>query len=228
MNKSKWLLVLFLIAPFIVLYIADLDKYLTLEYFKSQQAAIMAYYHAHPWRTILWYSLVYMLTAVLSLPGALYTTVYAGAIFGVFKGTIIVAIAASVGATLTFLAARYWLRDLIQKRFADHLQPVNEGIERDGVFYLFGLRLLPIGPFFVINLLLGLTPIGIAEYIVVGFFGMLPGTFVYVNAGTRIAELETLSGIFTPKMIVSFVLLGVFPLLVKKFVEGFLVVSKEN
>jgi len=164
--------------------------------------------------------LIYVVMAALSLPGAAVMTVASGALFGVVWGTIIVSFASSIGATFAFLVSRYLLHDTVQGRFGDRLKAINEGVQKDGAFYLFTLRLVPIFPFFLINLLMGLTPIRAATFYWVSQVGMLAGTFVYVNAGTQLAKLDSLSGILSPVLLLSFALLGVFPLLAKKVLSG--------
>lgn len=160
--------------------------------------------------------LFYVAVAALSLPGATIMTLAAGALFGMLWGSIIVSFASTIGATLAFLASRYLLKDTVQKRYCDRLQSINEGIEKEGAFYLFTLRLIPVFPFFLINLLLGLTPIRAVTFYWVSQVGMLAGTLVYVNAGTRIAQLDSLSGILSLPMLLSFTLLGLFPLIAKQ------------
>jgi pyruvate/2-oxoglutarate dehydrogenase complex dihydrolipoamide dehydrogenase (E3) component/uncharacterized membrane protein YdjX (TVP38/TMEM64 family) len=161
---------------------------------------------------------VYVVVTGLSLPGAAIMTLAGGAIFGLLWGTLIVSFASSIGATIAFLASRFIFRDTVQRRFADGLRAVNAGVEKDGPFYLFALRLVPIFPFFVINLVMGLTPMKTRTFYWVSQLGMLAGTIVYVNAGTQIAQIETLSGILSPGLLGSFVLLGLFPLLAKRIV----------
>jgi pyruvate/2-oxoglutarate dehydrogenase complex dihydrolipoamide dehydrogenase (E3) component/uncharacterized membrane protein YdjX (TVP38/TMEM64 family) len=209
--------ILLLVAAF---FAFDLGRYLDLEYFKAQRAAIEAFYAAHPWLAAGLFFAIYVTVTGLSLPGAAIMTLAAGAIFGLLWGTVIVSFASTVGATLAFLVSRYLLRDLVQRRFGQSLRAVNRGIERDGAFYLFTLRLVPVFPFFVINLVMGLTPIRTSVFYEVSQVGMLAGTLVYVNAGTQIGQLESLSGILSPGLIASFSLLGVFPLVSKKLVES--------
>jgi pyruvate/2-oxoglutarate dehydrogenase complex dihydrolipoamide dehydrogenase (E3) component/uncharacterized membrane protein YdjX (TVP38/TMEM64 family) len=160
-----------------------------------------------------------VLVTALSLPGAVIMTLAAGALFGLGSGTLLVSFASSIGATLAFLASRYLLRDAIQTRFGDRLKAVNEGMAKDGVLYLFTLRLVPLFPFFLVNLLMGLTPIRTLSYYWISQLGMLAGTLVYVNAGTELAKINSLSGIVSPGLLWSFVLLGIFPLLAKAFLN---------
>jgi pyruvate/2-oxoglutarate dehydrogenase complex dihydrolipoamide dehydrogenase (E3) component/uncharacterized membrane protein YdjX (TVP38/TMEM64 family) len=206
-----------LVAAFFVL---DLGRYFSLEYFKSQQEAISTYFSAHPWQTAGIFFAVYVMVTSLSLPGAAIMTLVAGAIFGLLWGTVIVSFASSIGATLAFLTSRFLLRDWVQNKFGDKLRAINEGIAKDGPFYLFTLRLVPIFPFFVINLVMGLTPIATRSFYWVSQLGMLLGTIVYVNAGTQIARIDSLKGILSPGLLVSFALLGIFPIVAKKIVSA--------
>ena len=209
-----------IVVGLIVAFFAfDLGRYFSLEYLKAQQANIMAYYEAHRWRTVLIYFLIYVAVTGLSLPGAAVMTLFGGAMFGLLWGTIIVSFASSLGATLAFLVARFLLRDWVQERFGDRLQAVNDGIKKDGAFYLFTLRLVVAIPFFVINLVMALTPIRTATFYVVSQAGMLAGTVVYVNAGTQLGKIEALGDILSPGLIISFALVGLFPLIAKKVVR---------
>ena len=197
----------------------DLGQYFSLEYFKSQRAAIDAYHQANPARAMLLYVAVYVAVTALSLPGAAVMTLAGGAIFGLAWGTLLVSFASTIGATLAFLASRFLLRDWVQNRFGGRLKTINRGVKKDGALYLFTLRLAPVFPFFVINLVMGLTPIRTWIFFFVSQIGMLAGTIVYVNAGAQIASLESLSGILSPELIGSFILLAVFPLLAKKLAD---------
>jgi len=219
MNLKKLLLAAVVLALLTVFFTFDLGQYFSLEFFKSQQAGIDAYYRAKPWQTALAYFLIYVAVTGLSLPGAALMTLAGGAVFGLLWGTVIVSFASTIGATLAFLVSRFLLRDVVQGRFGDSLKAVNEGIKKDGAFYLFTLRLVPAFPFFVINLAMGLTPIRTLSFLFVSQIGMLAGTIVYVNAGTQLAKLESLSGILSPGLIASFTLLGIFPLLARKAVQ---------
>ena len=220
MNTRKLILLLVVATLVASFFIFDLGQYFTLEFFKSQREAIDGYFQAHPWQTTLVYFIVYVAVTGLSLPGAAVMTLVGGAIFGLVWGTVVVSFASTIGATLAFLVSRFLLRDYVQNRFGGSLKAVNEGIRKDGAFYLFTLRLVPLFPFFVINLVMGLTPIRIGVYFIVSQIGMLAGTIVYVNAGTQLAKVESLSGILSPGLILSFTLLGLFPLLAKKLVEA--------
>jgi pyruvate/2-oxoglutarate dehydrogenase complex dihydrolipoamide dehydrogenase (E3) component/uncharacterized membrane protein YdjX (TVP38/TMEM64 family) len=195
----------------------DLNHYLTLDGMKASLGQFEAQRAASPVVVGLVFFSVYVMVTALSLPGAAILTLAAGALFGLSTGTLIVSFASSIGATLAFLASRYVLRDAIQRRFGDRLKAVNEGMAKDGMLYLFTLRLVPIFPFFLVNLLMGLTPVRTLSYYWVSQVGMLAGTLVYVNAGTQLAQITSLSGIVSPGLLLSFALLGVFPMLAKKF-----------
>ncbi len=197
-------------------FLFDLDRFLTLEYAKSQREALLDAYAANRGMTVAIYMAIYIAVTALSLPGAAIMTLVGGAVFGLAVGTVAVSFASTIGATLAFLVARFLLRDSVQQRFGDKLRAINEGIEKDGPFYLFTLRLIPAFPFFVINLVMGLTPIRTLQFFLVSQVGMLPGTLVYVNAGSQLGQLDSLSGILSPGLIFSFVLLGLFPLLARK------------
>ena len=209
-----------LVAGFAGLFfIFDLGQYLNLDYIKSQQAMIDDYYTRQPLTTVLTYTLVYIAVTALSLPGATIMTLAGGAVFGLTIGTVTISFASTIGATLAFLVARYLLQDMIQNRYGDRLSTINRGIETDGPLYLFTLRLIPIFPFFLINLLMGITPIRTWQYYLISQLGMLPATIVYVNAGRQLGTIESPGDILSPGLLLSFALLGLFPLLAKKLVE---------
>jgi pyruvate/2-oxoglutarate dehydrogenase complex dihydrolipoamide dehydrogenase (E3) component/uncharacterized membrane protein YdjX (TVP38/TMEM64 family) len=219
MPSSK-IIVLALVAALAVAFFAlDLGQYLSLEYLKGRQAALEAYTAANPLQATLGYFLVYVAVTALSLPGAAVMTLAGGALFGLLWGTVVVSFASTVGATLAFLVSRFLLRDWVQRRFGTRLAPINAGVEKDGAFYLFTLRLVPLFPFFLINLAMGLTPIRTRTFYWVSQVGMLAGTLVYVNAGTQLARLDSLAGILSPGLLGSFALLGVFPLIARKALE---------
>ncbi len=219
MTKGKWLLIGLIAALVAAYFVFDLGQYFSLGYLKSQQAAIDAYYANNPLQTVAVFFLIYVAVTGLSLPGATIMTLAAGAVFGLLWGTVIVSFASSCGATLAFLASRFVLKGSVQAKFGDKLKAINTGIEKDGAFYLFTLRLVPAFPFFVINLVMGLTPLRIPTFYWVSQLGMLAGTIVYVNAGTQIARIEHLSGILSPTLLASFTLLGLFPLIARKLLD---------
>ncbi|NOR80676.1 MAG: hypothetical protein GQ529_07575 [Methyloprofundus sp.] len=197
-----------------------LGEYLTLESLKAQQVAIEQYRAANPTFSVVWYVSIYILVTSLSLPGATILTLAGAAVFGLVWGTIIVSFASTMGATLAFLAARFLFRDSVESKFGDRLNTINEGITRDGIFYLLSLRLVPLFPFFMINMLMGLTSMKPWTFYWVSQVGMLAGTIVYVNAGTQLASIESLSDILSPALLASFALLGVFPIIAKKIVDS--------
>jgi len=218
--KSRKLLVLAGIGLAIAAFFAlGGHRYLSFEQLKSHQAAIDAWYAAHPVATALGFSAVYVALTGLSVPGAATMTLAAGAIFGLVWGTVIASFASSMGATLAFLVSRFLLRDWVQERFGRQLAPINAGVAKDGAQYLFTLRLIPAIPFFVINVAMGLTPLRTWTFYWVSQAGMLAGTLVYVNAGTQLAQLQSLSGILSPGLVGAFVLLGVFPLVAGRALE---------
>ena len=219
MNLKK-LALLALIGLLAGLYIHfDLGQYLSLQSLKNQQAAIEAFRASNPLLSVAGYFVVYVIVTALSFPGAALLTLAGGAIFGLLWGTVIVSFASTIGATLAFLMSRFLLRDWVSKRFGQRLAAIDEGVRREGGFYLFTLRLVPAFPFFLVNLLLGLTVMKTWTYFWVSQLGMLAGTVVYVNAGTQLAKLESLSGILSPGLLGSFILLGIFPLIARKLVE---------
>jgi len=221
MTKSR-LLWLALILVVIVLGIwLDIHRFITLENFKARQAEIDAWVAGQPLLALTAYFLVYVLVAALNIPGAAVMTLIGGALFGLIQGSIIVSFASSCGATLAFLLSRYLLRDYVEQRFKGFVGRVNQGIEKDGAFYLFTLRLVPVLPFFAINMVMGLTRIRTVTYYLVSQLGMLPATLVYVNAGTQLGQLESLRGILSPALIGSFILLGLFPLLMRKLLSRY-------
>ena len=219
MNSSRWAVLAAIIALIAAFFIFDLQDYLTLDTLKARQASIEAYRSSHPGSAMAIYLLIYIAVTGLSLPGATILTLAGGAVFGLLWGTLIVSFASTIGATLAFLAARFLFRDAVKTRFGERLNAINKGIDKDGALYLFTLRLVPIFPFFVINLVMGLTSLSVQTFYWVSQLGMLAGTVVYVNAGPQLGKLESLSGILSPGLIGSFILLGIFPLLAHKIVE---------
>ncbi len=219
MNKNQITLLVTIIILVALFFIFDLGRYLNLEFVKQQQGAMDAFYETEPLLTVVSFFFLYIFITGLSLPGATIFTLAAGAIFGLLWGTVISSFASTIGATLAFLLSRYLFRETIQDRYANRLAAINRGIAEEGAFYLFTLRLAPIFPYFIINLVMGLTPIRALTFFLVSQAGMLAGTIVYVNAGTQIAKIEQLKDIASPALILSFVLLGIFPLLAKKTVD---------
>jgi pyruvate/2-oxoglutarate dehydrogenase complex dihydrolipoamide dehydrogenase (E3) component/uncharacterized membrane protein YdjX (TVP38/TMEM64 family) len=219
-KRRLWILAAIVVLLALVSYrYFDLGRLLTLDTLKASRDGLVAAYQAQPLFTAAAFFGVYVLATALSFPGATVLTLAAGAMFGLGVGLVLVSFASSLGALLAFLAARYLLRDAVQSRFGKQLAPVNEGMQRDGVFYLLTLRLVPVFPFFLVNLLAALTPIKAARFYWVSQIGMLAGTVVYVNAGTQLAAIQRPADVLSPGLLASFVLLGVFPLIAKGFVE---------
>lgn len=216
---------LIILAALIVLiglfFFFDLSSYLNLDYLKESQSRFQQLYQQHRVAVIGAYAAMYIIVTALSLPGAAVMTLAGGALFGLLVGTVVVSFASTIGAACAFLVSRFFLRDWVQGRFGDKLRTINEGIEKEGAFYLFSLRLIPVFPFFIINLLMGLTTMPVATFFWVSQLGMLPATAVYVNAGSELAKIDSLGTILSPGLIGSFVLLGLFPIAVKKLMERY-------
>lgn len=224
MTKKIILLAIIAAAVAAFLYF-DLGTYLSLDYIKSQQESFAQSYNENQLLFIGIFAAVYIIATALSIPGAAILTLLAGALFGVAIGTIVVSFASTIGATLAFLSARFLLQDWVQSKFGERMKTINKGLEKDGAFYLFTLRLIPAVPFFAVNLLMGLTKIKTITYFIVSQLGMLAGTFVYVNAGTELSKIESTSDILTPTLIASFVALAIFPWIAKFFlghISGFI------
>src|SRR5260370_41352634 len=211
MNKGKLVVLVVVAALIAAFFIFDLKQYLSLDYVKSQQENFAAFVRDNALLTAGAYFAIYVAVTGLSLPGAAVLTLVGGAIFGLLWGTIIVSFASSIGATLAFLASRFLLRDWVQAKFGDKLKPINEGVAREGAFYLFALRLVPAFPFVAINLLMGLTPIPPRTVYWVSQIGILPPTIVYGNPGTHLATLKSISAILSPALIRSLPLPRLFP-----------------
>lgn len=215
MSRGKFAVIAVIAALVVAFLWFDLGRWLDLEHLKSHQAAIEGVWREHPVAVLAAYFAAYVAITGLSLPGATILTLAGGAVFGLLWGAIVVSFASTLGATVAFVVSRYILRDGIQRRYGDRLKTINAGVERDGGFYLFTMRLVPAFPFFVVNLVMGLTPMRTFTFAWVSQLGMLPGTIVYVNAGTQLGRIDSLQGILSPALIGSFVLLGVFPLLAR-------------
>jgi pyruvate/2-oxoglutarate dehydrogenase complex dihydrolipoamide dehydrogenase (E3) component/uncharacterized membrane protein YdjX (TVP38/TMEM64 family) len=218
MNYKKSGLLLFLIVAIASYFYFDLGQYLTLDAIKQRQVGLASAFAEKPLFVALGFFLIYVAVTALSIPGALLLTLLGGAIFGLVNGTILVSFASSIGATLAFLASRFLLRDTVQNRFGDKLQAINKGVDKDGAFYLFTLRLIPVFPFFAVNLLMGLTKMKTLTYYWVSQLGMLLGTLVYVNVGTELSKISSLKGLVSPTLILSFAALGLLPWIAKLIV----------
>jgi pyruvate/2-oxoglutarate dehydrogenase complex dihydrolipoamide dehydrogenase (E3) component/uncharacterized membrane protein YdjX (TVP38/TMEM64 family) len=217
-NYKKSGLLLLLIVAIASYFYFDLGQYLTLDAIKQRQVGLASAFAEKPLFVALGFFLIYVAVTALSIPGALLLTLLGGAIFGLVNGTILVSFASSIGATLAFLASRFLLRDTVQNRFGDKLQAINKGVEKDGAFYLFTLRLIPVFPFFAVNLLMGLTKMKTLTYYWVSQLGMLLGTLVYVNVGTELSKISSLKGLVSPTLILSFAALGLLPWIAKLIV----------
>jgi pyruvate/2-oxoglutarate dehydrogenase complex dihydrolipoamide dehydrogenase (E3) component/uncharacterized membrane protein YdjX (TVP38/TMEM64 family) len=217
--KKKLVLVGLITVIVIVFFVFDIGQYLTLEYIKAQQHQVEALYAENQLATLAIFFIIYVVVTGASLPGAAVMSLAAGAIFGLLTGVILISFASTIGASIAFMISRYLFRDTVEARFGNSLKSINAGIERDGAFYLFALRLVPAFPFFVINLVMGLTPIRLITFYWVSQVGMFAGTIVYINAGTQLGQIDSALGIFSPGIIVSFVLLALLPFAGRKLVS---------
>ena len=215
MSKGKIILIIgILIVAGTLIYLGP-EKYLNLEFIKSKLNSLVEYRDANPGTAALVFCGIYIAATAASIPGAIILTLLGGAIFGFFVGTILVLISATIGATIAFLVARYLFDDLVQNKMGERLGKIRENFRKEGALYLFSMRLVPVIPFFAINLLMGLTSIKTTTYFVASLIGMAPGTMVFINAGTQLAKLDSINGLLSPALIASFVLLAVFPYLAK-------------
>ena len=221
MKASRVILLIAVAALIAAFFVFDLGQYFTLDYFREQRQAITDFQAENPWLVGIAFFVVYVVVTALALPAAALLTLVAGALFDLWLGVVVVSFASSMGATLAFVIARYLFRDAVRSRFARQLAAIDRGIEKDGAFYLFAMRLVPAFPFFAINLAMSVTPVRVWTFYWVSQVGMFAGTVVYVNAGVQLGQLDSLSGILSPALIASFVLLGVFPLIAKKALEAY-------
>ena len=219
MIKKVLLMMVLMAAVIAAWFLFDLNRYFSFYYIQSQQAAWQQALTDNPLLIAGIFFGVYVLVTALSLPGAAVMTLAGGGLFGLVWDTVLISFASTIGATLAFLLARFVARDWVQQRFSEQLQTINKGIEAEGGFYLFSLRLIPAFPFFLINIVMALTPIKVWQFYWISQVGMLAGTIVYVNAGTQLAQLESMEGILSPTLILSFVALGLLPLIAKKSIQ---------
>ncbi len=219
MNSRKIALVILILGPLAAFFLFDIGQYFNLDAINSQQASLDAQVAVQPWVAAGVFFVVYVLVTALSLPGAALMTLVGGALFGLAGGTVLASFASTLGATLAMLLSRYLLRGWVQSRFRQRLARIDEGVEREGASYLFALRLVPVFPFFLINLAMGLTSLPARTFWWVSQLGMLPGTLVYVNAGRELGQLDSLRGILSPGLIGAFVMLGLLPFLSRKTLE---------
>ena len=216
MSRKQLLIVLAVVALVALFLLADLGRFLTLEYLQTSRAAIVAQVEAQPIAASAIYFAVYVLVTALSLPGAAVMSLAGGAVFGLVWGMVLVSFASSVGATLAFLISRSLLHEWVRKRFGEYLEGIDRGFEKEGNFYLFSIRMVPLFPFFVVNLLMGLTRISAPAFYLVSQVGMLAATFVFVYAGTQLAQVHKLGDVLSPQLILALSLLGLFPLAARK------------
>ncbi len=209
------------VVAIVLFFVLGYGEYLTLDYLKEQRDRVLQLYNDHPVLTILAFIAVYVLLTSLSIPSATGLTLLAGALFDLFVGVIVVAVASTCGATFAFLLARYFFRDVVQTKFSKQLGFINRGMDRDGIFYLFAIRVAPAIPYFVVNAAMGLTTIRLWPYFWVSGIGMLGATTVFVNAGSQLGRLESFSGILSPGLMLALLLLGIFPLAVKLLLRAF-------
>jgi uncharacterized membrane protein YdjX (TVP38/TMEM64 family) len=218
MKLKKIVILIVIVGLVVAVKVFHFDQYLTLSYLKGSLDKFKPLYENHRLMVIAGYFVIYVLTTSLSLPGASPLGIAGGALFGFWTATVVVSFASTTGATLACFVSRYLLRDWIQNKFSDKIARVNEGIEKEGAFYLFTLRLIPVFPFWMINLVMGLTKMSLFKFYWVSQIGMLPGTMVFVNAGKELAKIDSLRGILSPSLIISFALIGIFPIAIKKLV----------
>lgn len=218
-NKIKIGLLIVIVLAIIAFFFYDIQQYTTLDYIKAKQQNILEYYKQNFFFVLVLFIFLYVLVTALSLPVATFLTLVGGALFGFSSGLIIVSFASTIGATLAFLMARFLAQNYVQKNFKNQLSKINKKFKSEGSFYLFALRLVPVVPFFIINVVMGLMTIKTWTFYWVSQLGMLPGTIVYVYAGTQLAQIETFSDITSPSMLIAFALLGLFPLIAKNFIQ---------
>ncbi|WP_375540630.1 MULTISPECIES: TVP38/TMEM64 family protein [unclassified Leclercia] len=221
MHRGKFLLICALLGAFSIIFTQLPPGTLTLENLQAQHQALRLYCQQAPLKSAALFFIVYVLVTTLSLPGAALLTLLGGALFGLWPGIVLVSFASTLGATLAMLTSRYLLRDWVQRRFAGPMRTVNQGVSRDGAFYLFALRLVPLFPFFVVNLLAGVTTLGVRRYWWVSQLGMLPGAIVYLNAGHQLGQIASLRDILSPGVVFAFTLLGLLPLITRWLLARF-------
>ncbi|WP_022669241.1 FAD-dependent oxidoreductase [Desulfospira joergensenii] len=219
-SGKKILLLTIILVLAGLFFLFDLDRYVSFSNLKNEIDGFQAIYQQHRFLFIATYFTAYVLMAALSLPGAAIMSLAGAAVFGLVPGTIIISFASTMGAFLAFLSSRYLFRDFVEQKFSSKLETINRGMEKEGGFYLFTLRLVPLFPFFLINLAMGLTNIRGHVFYLVSQIGMLPGTIVYVNAGTQLAQLDSIQGILSFKILFAFALLGIFPIVAKRIIDG--------
>ncbi|MCP5476304.1 MAG: FAD-dependent oxidoreductase [Rhodanobacteraceae bacterium] len=218
-SQRRWLLLALVAIALVAFFALDLGRFFSLEALRAHREGLLTQIGAHPLLSAGIFFLVYVAVTALSLPAAALLTIAGGALFGFGLGTLLVSFASTLGATLAMLLARYLLRDSVQAKFGSRLKAIDDGLEREGAFYLFALRLVPVFPFFLVNLTLGLTKLPARTFFWVSQLGMLPATAVYVYAGTEIGQLTSLKGLISPGLLGAFILLGLLPLITKKILD---------
>ncbi len=213
-------LLVFVLVAVATFFTLNLQRYASLDYIKTQRHALQGYYDDDPLLVLAAFGLAYVIVTALSLPMATALTLVGGALFGFFPALVIVSFASTIGATLAFLTARFLLKDLVQKKYGPQLLKINDGFAGEGAFYLFALRLTPVAPFFLVNVLTAMTPVKARTFYAASQIGMLPGTAVYVYAGTELGRIATFSDVVSPRLMLAFTLLGLFPLVAKKTVDS--------
>jgi len=221
MLKIKLFFLFFLIFLLVLFFHFDLTQYMDPEFFIAKKQKFDSLYEDSPVLFVLTFFAFYVFCATFSIPGAALLTLISGFLFDFFIGILVVSLGSTTGATFAFLISRFFLKNLIQKKFQSRLQTINRGLKKDGAFYLFSLRLIPILPFFAVNFFMGVTPISVREFFVASFLGMLPGTLVYVNAGSQLSDIKSLTDIFSPLVILSFVVLACLPWIMKFLLKTF-------
>lgn len=227
MNIPKTLFLCALLGAFILSFVMLPPGTLSLEAIKTHQQALLSQVEQAPLQSALTFFAFYVVVSALSIPGAAILTLLGGALFPLWEGTVLVSFASTLGATLAMLASRYLLRDWIQRRFVQQMKTVNAGMAHDGAGYLFALRLMPLFPFFLVNLLMGLTRIGLRRYWWVSQIAMLPATVVFLNAGRELGKVSTLHDILSPGMVFAFTLLGLLPLVTRRLFTRYTLSSKK-
>jgi uncharacterized membrane protein YdjX (TVP38/TMEM64 family) len=217
-NKVKLAIIIGFLAVTVLFFTSGIKDYLSFDLLKDKQVELIQYAEQNSALSIFLFFALYVLVTGASLPGATILTLAGGAIFGFLKGLLIVSFASTTGATLAFLSSRYLLRNYIKEKFSSKMALIDEGVKNEGAFYLFALRLVPLFPFFMINLVMGLTALPVGRFFLVSQLGMLPGTAVYVNAGAQIANIGSLKDIASPGLLISFAALGLLPLAARKIV----------
>lgn len=219
MRNKKLLVLPVALALFAAYFVFDIGQYLSLEFLQSKHQLLLEYATENPITSFAFYFLLFVVAAVLSVPAISILTIGAGAIFGFIAGFILASFASAVGATLAFLLSRYFFKGVLQKKFSAQLKTINTGVEKEGTFYLFSMRLVPIVPFFVINLLMGLTSIKTSLFYIVSQAGMMPTTAIFTYSGNQLAQFESLKDIFSPSLLFAFFLLGLFTITAKILIE---------